>query len=116
MQQPGTGETLDRRAIAAYRRRIADLDAALQTAATAAAAERAAVQAQLRLATGPGGRARSTGSSTERAVAVRKAIVGALARIAELDPGLGRHLYERFSTGTVCHYDPDPDAHDHWML
>jgi hypothetical protein len=114
VEQPGTGDTVDRRALLAYRRRIAELDAGPQNAATTA--ERAASQAQVRSATGLGGQARSTGSSAERArVAVRKAIVGALARIAELDPDLGRHLYERVSTGTSCRYDPDPDAAVCWL-
>jgi hypothetical protein len=113
--QPDTGEILDRRALAAYRRRIAELDAAPATRASAA--ERAALEGQLRAATGLGGRTRGTGSNAERArIAVRKAIVGALARIAEADVHLGRHLYERVSTGTTCRYDPDPDNPVHWLL
>jgi hypothetical protein len=115
VEQPGTGSMLDRRALIAYRRRLAELDAGPTTAA--AATERAALQAQLTSATGLGGRIRSTGSNSERArVAVRKAIVGALARIGELDPDLGRHLYARVSTGTTCRYDPDPDTPTRWTL
>jgi RNA-directed DNA polymerase len=43
--QPDTGEVLDRRALAAYRRRLAELDAAPPS--SAAAAERGALEAQL---------------------------------------------------------------------
>jgi len=42
--------------------------------------------------------------------------ISALARIAEAEPKVGRHLYERLRTGTTCQYDPDQDAPVHWML
>jgi len=105
VRQGGTGPDADARALAEYRRRLA----------TAPPAERAAIEAHLRSVTGLGGRARESGSSAERArVAVRKAIVAALAKLAEVQPGLGRHLYERVSTGTTCRYDPDPEIT--WLL
>jgi hypothetical protein len=47
---------------------------------------------------------------------VRKAIVAALARMAEVQPELGRHLYKRVSTGAVCRYEPDPTAPVSWLL
>jgi hypothetical protein len=65
--------------------------------------------------TGLGGRSRESGSSAERArVAVRKAIVAALAKVAEAQPELARHLHERVSTGTTCRYEPDPETT--WLL
>ncbi|MFI5915325.1 hypothetical protein [Dactylosporangium sp. NPDC051541] len=109
VHQPGTGPAADARALAAYRRRLA----------TAGPAERAAIEAHLRSVTGLGGRARESGSTAERArVAVRKAIVGALAKLAEVQPELARHLYEHVSTGAVCRYEPDADpaAAVTWLL
>ncbi len=77
--------------------------------------ERDAIARYLASGSGLGGRARTGGDNDERArVAVRKAIVAALARIAETDPWLGRHLHERVRTGFECRYDPDPDVH--WLL
>ncbi|WP_432842955.1 hypothetical protein [Dactylosporangium sp. CA-092794] len=123
VEQPGTGPAADARALAAYRRRLAELDDRLADAvpsgpaARRLAQERDALRAHLRSVTGLGGRAREDGASAERArVAVRKAIVAALARVAELDPALGRHLYDRVSTGTACRYDPDPEAPVSWLL
>ena len=79
--------------------------------------ERDAITAYLSGAVGLGGRRRTTGSNAERArVAVRKAIVTALARIAETDRWLGRHLRDRVHTGYVCHYEADPDHPVHWIL
>jgi hypothetical protein len=73
--------------------------------------EREAVAAYLERGTGLGGRSRTSGGSAERArVAVRKAIVAALARIAETDPWLGRHLHEQVHTGFGCRYEPTPDV------
>jgi hypothetical protein len=119
--QPGTGDLLDRQAITAYRRRITEIDQLLQRQPPASkprlTAERDAIQAQLDAATGLGGRPRATGSTAERArVAVRKAIVTALLRIAEVHPTLGRHLYEHVRTGINCRYEPNPQTPVHWLL
>ncbi|MFI5958065.1 hypothetical protein [Cryptosporangium sp. NPDC051539] len=100
--QPEAGNILDERAIAAYRRRLAELEGG-----AGSGAEQDALRAQLNAAIGLGGRRRGTGSTAERArVAVRKAIVAALLRVAEADPALGRYLYEHIRTGSVCRYDP----------
>ena len=121
--QPDTGDLIDRQAVAAYWRRIAEIDELLEQETFAAptrtqlGAERDALQSQLDSTTGLGGRSRGTGSTIERArVAVRKAIVGALVRVAEVHPHLGRHLYERVSTGSSCRYQPDPHAPVRWQL
>jgi hypothetical protein len=104
---PSTGPAADAKALAAYRRRLA----------TAPPAEQAAIEAHLRSVTGLGGRAREHGATAERArVAVRKAIVAALAKVAEVQPAVGRHLYERVTTGAVCRYDPDPADPARWLL
>ncbi len=121
--QPDTGPAADRRALTAYRRRLTDINHQLEhgdlttRVSKQLAAERDALHNHLAAATGLTGRPRGTGATTERArVAVRKAIVGALARIADTNPDLARHLHDRVSTGTTCRYNPDPDTPVHWEL
>ena len=100
-------ELLDDEARRAYRARLEVADDE----------ERAWLLDQLGAATGLAGRRRTSGSTEERArVAVRKAIVAALARIAETDPWLGRHLNDRVRTGLECRYDSDPDHPVRWLL
>ncbi|GAB7003335.1 hypothetical protein JCM18899A_08060 [Nocardioides sp. AN3] len=79
--------------------------------------ERRMIAAYLADGTGLAHRSRATGSNAERArIAVRKAIVAAMARIAETDPWLGRHLHDRVTTGHRCRYSSDPDRPVHWIL
>jgi hypothetical protein len=81
------------------------------------AAERDALLDQVRAATGLGGRPRMPGSVRERArIAVRKAIVNAIDRVAAADPPLGRLLSDTVTTGAICRYDPDPDRPVRWVL
>jgi hypothetical protein len=81
------------------------------------AAERDALLDQVRAATGLGRRPRVPGSVHERArIAVRKAIVNAVDRVAAADPPLGRLLSDTVTTGAICHYDPDPDRPVRWVL
>lgn len=98
--------------------RLADLTAEIEFAdRPELREERDAITSYLGAGSGLGGRSRTTGSSGERArVAVRKAIVAALARIAENDPWLGRHLHDRVRTGFECRYDSDPDHPIRWIL
>lgn len=49
-------------------------------------------------------------------VRVTKAIRGALARIARLNPSLGEHLQATIRTGTLCSYRPDPRAPLAWEI
>jgi len=123
--ETGTGEILDKQALSAYRRRLGELDQELAEAedwsdlgrAEAARAERSALLDELRLATGLGGRARSTGSSQERArIATRKAISAAIDRIATVDASVGRHLTASIHTGTSCAYEPRPADPVEWVL
>jgi hypothetical protein len=104
-------ELLDDEARRAYRTRLEQLDPDRD------AEERAWLLDQLGASTGLAGRRRTTASTDERArVAVRKAIVAALARVAEADPWLGRHLRDRLRTGTECRYESDPDHPVRWVL
>ena len=121
----GVGEVVDKQALSAYRRRLAQIDADLDEARSWAdsgraanlAAERDALLDQLRAATGLGGRPRVTGTAHERArIAVRKAIASAIERVAAADPSLGRLLSDTVTTGAICRYDPDPDRPVHWVL
>lgn len=124
LDEADTGEMLDSTAIAAYRKRLAALDAALddadvrgdQRAAEQAAAERDALLGQLRGATGLGGRTRRGGATAERArIAVRKAIAAALTQIERHDASLARYLRDAVRTGASCRYDPNPDYAITWL-
>lgn len=124
-QQPDLGPVIDDRARDAYRRRLGELDAEIAEAEDwadvgrldAVRAEREVLIAELAAATGLGGAARTTGSTSERArVAVRKAIVAAVDRIEAVDAAMARHLRDRVRTGTVCRYEPDPDRVVEWEL
>ncbi len=110
------GVVLDAAGRTAYRRRLAELDDDLVVArhdhdlgrAERLDTERTALLAELRHATGLGGRARALGTSTsERA---RKAVTArlreAIHRIADVLPELGAHLDRSVLTGTTCRYAP----------
>lgn len=124
VEQSDLGAVLDPAALAAYRRRLAELDSELDAAdqrgdrpaGTALSAEREALLAQLRAGTGLGGRQRRVGGSAERArVAVRKAIAATLAQIERHEPGLARLLRDSVHTGMACRYDPNPDHPVTWL-
>ncbi len=114
----GADAVLDDQAKEAYRTRLAaldhDIDRALDrnddTIAQHLDAERDALLAELKSATGVGGRNRRLGDDAERA---RKAVTGrirdALRRLADRAPELADHLDASLVTGTNCRYDPhDP--------
>ena len=120
-----TGERVDRKAFAAYRQRLREIDEELDQAESWAdtvrvervEAERDALLREVASATGLGGRARAGGASSERArVAVRKAIATALERIASQDPATARLLRASVHTGTVCRYEPNPDDPVSWVV
>jgi hypothetical protein len=123
--QPGVGELLDKQALAAYRRRLAELDGELADAerwsaagrVDQARAEREALIDELARATGLGGRSRTAGSSEERArVAVKKAISAAIDRLATVDEPLARHLRATVRTGLSCSYEPGSGEQADWVL
>ncbi|MDY0813047.1 hypothetical protein [Kitasatospora purpeofusca] len=79
--------------------------------------ERESLLHELRAATGLGGRPRRFSSTNERArVAVRKAVVSALDRIAAQDSSLAGLLRDTVHTGASCRYDPDPARPVTWLL
>jgi tetratricopeptide (TPR) repeat protein len=116
----GAEPVLDRAALGAYRRRLADLDVELATAqenadlAThqRATDEREQLLAELRRATRPdGGSRRFANTATERArKAVTARIRDAIRRISDAHPELGTHLDRTIRTGTTCRYEPDRTA------
>ncbi|WP_457109312.1 hypothetical protein [Marmoricola sp. URHA0025 HA25] len=119
------GPRADATAMTAYRRRLRQLDEALDAAdatgdatrAETVVAERAALLAEVSAATGLGGRARRVGGSSERArVTVRKAITTAIDTIRAADPVVGRHLATHIRTGFTCSYEPDLDQAPTWEL
>lgn len=108
-------ELLDQPARQAYRARLRELEGEQAEAESHAdrgrverlAAEREALQRELSRAFGLGGRARRSGSATERArVAVQRRVREAIRRIAALEPALGEHLDRAVRTGTTCAYRP----------
>jgi hypothetical protein len=124
LHQADLGEVLDAAALAAYRRRLSELDAELDAAdargdrsgAAKLGAERDALLGQLRGAAGLGGRTRRSGASAERArVAVRKAIAAALTQIGKHDAAVARVLRDAVRTGAACRYDPHPDHPVRWV-
>jgi hypothetical protein len=70
--------------------------------------EREAILLTVRKATGLGGRARKSGSVSEKArTAVTWRIRHAIKKIAEAHPALGRHLKKSVKTGAFCSYEPE---------
>lgn len=108
---------LDRTALLAYRRRLAELDDEIATAEAqfdlarqqSATDEREQLLAELRRATRPDGTSRAlANTAAERA---RKAVTGrirdAIRRITKNHPDLGAYLDRRIRTGITCRYEPD---------
>jgi tetratricopeptide (TPR) repeat protein len=118
-------EVLDGAALQAYRRRVRDLDVAVDEAEADADLgraerlrfERDAVAEQLAHAVGLGGRTRAFASSHERArTSVRKAVKRALEAVEAADPRLGTELRESVTTGTTCRYAPDQRQPRRWNV
>jgi tetratricopeptide (TPR) repeat protein len=116
-RHPGTtaaaDDVLDARALAEYRRRLAELDDDLAEAerwndterASRARAERDFLLTELALATGIHGRPRRLASEAERArVNVTRAIRSAIGKIRTHDPDAAAHLDQAVRTGTYCSY------------
>lgn len=125
ISESGAGEIVDRRALAAYRLRLREIDSELAEAESWAdqarlgqlRLEREALLHEVSAAAGLAGRSRRFSSADERArVAVRKAIATALARIEHHDPALARLLRDTVRTGASCRYDPDPARPVTWLL
>ncbi len=117
------GPILDEQAKAAYRERLADLQAERDEAeafhdserAERARAEYDAVAAELATALGLGGRDRRAGSPAERArLNVTRAIRAAIEHLGEHDPALGAYLAAAVMTGRECVYSPDRGSPVQW--
>ncbi|WP_169982862.1 AAA family ATPase [Microbispora sp. H10836] len=114
----GGDAVLDEEAKARYRRRLALLDEEIDRAAERGddgrAAEfdreRAALLAELRSASGLGGRDRRLGDEAERArKAVTARIRDVLRKLDPLHPAMAAHLRAAVSTGATCRYQPEHD-------
>ena len=125
VEQPSIAVGGDRRALAAYRSRLQEIDDELDEATSwsdtarveVLQAERDALLREVGATTGLAGRRRETGANAERArVAVRKAIAAALDRIEAEDARTARLLRTTVRTGTTCCYEPDPVAPVTWQL
>jgi hypothetical protein len=121
---PAGDVVLDRRAVAEYRARLAELDDDLAAAeppndgerAAGVKAERDYLLDELRTSSGLGGRHRTLGPDpVER---VRKAVAGriraSISKLEEVHPALGRHLANAVRTGVTCSYRPEQDVR--WRL
>lgn len=115
-QRPGGADpVLDERAKAAYRARLAELDAEIDEAgswhdrhrAAKAGAERDALVHELTAAAGLGGRTRRLGDEAERTrKTVTARIRSTLQCIERAHPELGAHLRASVTTGMSCSYAP----------
>ncbi len=114
---------LDDQARAAYKKRLADIDAEIADAedrADLGRLEKARVErefliAELTHATGIGGRSRRMGDDIERArTAVTARVRDAIRRIERASPVLGEHFRRSVRTGTFCSYDPAAEVR--WQL
>jgi hypothetical protein len=112
----GGDPILDEEAKARYRRRLTELDEAIDRAAATgddgrAAAldqEREALLGELRAAAGLAGRSRRLGDEAERArKTVTARIRDLLRKLDERHPELAAHLRGAVSTGAACRYAPD---------
>ena len=122
---PDLGPSLDARAKRAYRRRLLELQAEVDSAEAAndpvrgerAHVEMDALLRELKRAVGLGGRDRPTGSDAERArVNVARSLRRAIAAIGDQAPLLGEHLQESVRTGGHCIYLPVPAAALSWRV
>jgi hypothetical protein len=112
-------DILDPQARAAYRHRLAELDAELAEAdqwhdterASRLRAEKDFLLRELAAATGLGGRSRQLGSESERArLNVTRAIRSAISRLRDRAPDAAAHLDRAVRTGSRCCYLPTRDS------
>jgi hypothetical protein len=113
----GGGAALDRRAVAEYKARLAELTEELDEAELAhdvgrierARTEHDALVRELTRSLGLGGRSRAAGSEPVERLrkAVSARIRDAIRRIEAVHPQLGRHLSHAVRTGVFCSYQPE---------
>ncbi len=116
---------LDDRAREEYRRRLAEVEADIEDAASCndparlelAESDRSYLVAELARAVGLGGRMRKVGGNAERArTAVARALRYATDRLDEHIPSLAVHLRNSIHTGMYCSYRPDSLSSVEWKL
>ena len=109
------GPMLDREALRQYRKRLAELDEVLEEAEShddvarhaKLSSEREALVRELARATGLGGKARRSGSPSEKArLNVTRTIRHAITYLQTTFPELATHLDESVVTGVSCSYEP----------
>jgi hypothetical protein len=119
LAQSRAPEVLDSTARLAYGRRLdeigTELDAADRAGDASQAArletERSAIVAELRHATGLGGRTRRQADDAERArVNVTRTLRLAIEKVEAVAPAAAAHLRASVRTGRVCRYDPGLDG------
>ena len=117
------GPAVDEQTRSAYRRRLTTLAGELDAADRAGdtdrggrlEAERQALLAELRRATGLAGRSRDISPEAERArVNVTRTLRATLARITEMAPAAGAHLQASIRTGGACRYQPEAGGPAGW--
>jgi hypothetical protein len=117
------GVWLDAAAKAAYRARLVEVRSELAEAeghndlvrVARARVELEFLVAELARAVGLGGRDRRAAAHAERArLNATRAIRAAMANVARVHPGLGRHLAATVRTGRYCAYVPDPRLPIRW--
>jgi hypothetical protein len=117
------GPLLDRRAVAACRSRLRDLDEDLREARNdddlsrleRLQEEKGAILSRLQECLGLHGASIPRGSPARRAQSsVARAIKRATNRVARQNPLLGRHLDATIRTGISCSYTPDPRLRVSW--
>ena len=115
MPPSGSDEVLDERARDEYRARLQTIEQDLEEAQSfndvgriqRLEQEHDAILAELRAATGLGGRSRKLKDPGERArKAVTARIRESIQRIAEAHPAAGEHFAEAVRTGSFCCYEP----------
>jgi predicted ATPase len=116
VDESGTGEIIDGAARRQYEERVRELQADIEEAEQhndlvrvgRAQAEMDALVDQLTSALGLAGRSREAGGSVERARStVTQRVRGAVRKVTEVHPELGRHLDASIRTGTYCTYRPE---------
>ncbi|WBB69319.1 ATP-binding protein [Micromonospora sp. WMMD812] len=125
LRVPDGDPVLDATARAAYRSRLVVLDEQLDAAdragdvdrAAAAQAERTALLAELRRATGLGGRPRTQAGEAERArVNATRALWAVVERVEVAAPLAGAHLRASLHTGRLFRYQPAAGGPARWRV
>jgi AAA ATPase-like protein len=125
LRVPDGDPVLDAAARTAYRRRLETLDERLDAADRAGDAERAAVVqaertallAELRRASGLGGRSRAQAGEAERArVNATRTLWATVKRVESAAPLAGAHLRASLRTGRLFRYQPAPGGPARWSV